>query len=78
MGERRSQRLGPSPTLRVLGPSHQWRHKSRVSLRGPLVPMVLRALLMERCATVIEQLGVGVGVPAVPHIDLPPSQLESL
>ena len=27
---------GPSPTLGSLGPSHQWRHKSRASLRGPL------------------------------------------
>ena len=26
---------GPSPTLESLGPSHQWRHKSRASLRGP-------------------------------------------
>ena len=26
---------GPSPTLRSLGPSHQWHHKSRASLRGP-------------------------------------------
>ena len=26
---------GPSPTLGSLGSSHQWRHKSRVSLRGP-------------------------------------------
>ena len=26
---------GPSPTLGSLGPSHQWRHKSWVSLRGP-------------------------------------------
>ena len=34
-GGRRSQRPGPSPTLGSLGPSHQWRHKSRVSLRGP-------------------------------------------
>src|SRR6202048_4199486 len=32
---RRSQRPGPSPTLGSLGPSHQRRHKSRVSLRGP-------------------------------------------
>ena len=34
VGGRRSQRLGPSPTLGSLGPSHQWRHKSQVSLRG--------------------------------------------
>jgi hypothetical protein len=27
---------GPSPTLGSLGPSHHRRHKSRVSLRGPL------------------------------------------
>ena len=27
--------LGPSPTLGSLGPSHQWRHKSRASLRSP-------------------------------------------
>ena len=26
---------GPSPTLGSLGPSHQWRHKSRASLWGP-------------------------------------------
>ena len=26
---------GPSPTLGSLGPSHQWRHKSQASLRGP-------------------------------------------
>ena len=25
---------GPSPTLGSLGPSHQWRHKSRTSLQG--------------------------------------------
>ena len=36
VGGRRSQRPGPSPTLGSLGPSHQWRHKSRVSLQGPL------------------------------------------
>src|SRR6202048_463075 len=35
VGGRRSQRPGPSPTLGSLGPSHQRRHKSRVSLRGP-------------------------------------------
>src|ERR1700737_3396911 len=35
VGGRRSQRPGPSPTLGSLGLSHQWRHKSRVSLRGP-------------------------------------------
>ena len=35
MSGRRSQHPGPSPTLGSLGPSHQWRHKSRVSLRGP-------------------------------------------
>ena len=32
---RRSQRLGPSPTLESLGSSHQRRHKSQVSLEGP-------------------------------------------
>ena len=26
---------GPSPILGSLGPSHQWHHKSRASLRGP-------------------------------------------
>jgi hypothetical protein len=35
VGGRRSQRPGPSPTLGSLGPSHHWRHKSRVSLRSP-------------------------------------------
>src|ERR1700737_2742336 len=35
VGGRRSQRPGSSPTLGPLGPSHQRRHKSRVSLRGP-------------------------------------------
>ena len=35
MGGRHSQRPGPSPTLDSLGPSHLWRHKSRVSLLGP-------------------------------------------
>jgi hypothetical protein len=35
VGGRRPKRPGPSPTLGSLGPSHQWRHKSRVSLRGP-------------------------------------------
>ena len=35
VGGRHSQRLGSSPTLGSLGPSHQLRHKSRVSLRGP-------------------------------------------
>jgi hypothetical protein len=35
VGGRRSQRPGPSPTLVSLGPFHHWRHKSRVSLRGP-------------------------------------------
>jgi len=34
VGGRRSQRLGPSPTLGSLGPSHHQRHKYRVSLRG--------------------------------------------
>ena len=33
-GWRRSQRLGPSPTLGSFGSSPLWRHKSRVSLRG--------------------------------------------
>jgi hypothetical protein len=32
---RRSQRVGPSPTLGSLGPSHHRCHKSRVLLRGP-------------------------------------------
>lgn len=27
--------FGPSPTLELLGPPHQWCQKSRVSLRGP-------------------------------------------
>ena len=35
MGGMHSQRQGPSPTLGLLGPSHLWRHKSRVSFRGP-------------------------------------------
>jgi hypothetical protein len=35
VGGKRSQRPGPSPTLGSFGPSHHWRHKSRVSLRGP-------------------------------------------
>jgi hypothetical protein len=35
VGGRRPKRPGPSPTLGSLGPSHQWCHKSRVSLRGP-------------------------------------------
>ena len=35
VGGRHSQRLGPSPTLGSLGPSHHRRHKSWVSLRGP-------------------------------------------
>jgi hypothetical protein len=35
VGGRRSQRPGPSPTLRSLRPSHHRRHKSRVSVRGP-------------------------------------------
>ena len=34
MGGRRSQRLGPSPTVGSLRPLHQRRHKSRVSLWG--------------------------------------------
>ena len=36
VGGRRSQCPGRSPTLGSLGPSHQRRYKSRVSLRGPL------------------------------------------
>ena len=32
---RRSQCLRTSSTLGSLGPHHQWRHKSRVSLKGP-------------------------------------------
>ena len=36
MDGRRSQCPGPSPTLGSFGPSHQWRHKSWVSLQGPL------------------------------------------
>ena len=51
---RRSKRPGPSPKLGSLGSSHQWYHKSLVSLRGPLAPIVLRALLMERCATLVD------------------------
>ena len=35
MDGRRLKRLGPSPILGSLGPSHQWRHKSRLSLREP-------------------------------------------
>jgi hypothetical protein len=46
---------GPSPTLGSLGPSHQWRHKSRVSLRVPLASMVL--LLIERWETDILVVG---------------------
>ena len=34
VGGGRSQRLGPSPILGSLGPSHQQRHQSRVSLQG--------------------------------------------
>ena len=34
VGGRRSQRLGPSPTLKSLGPFHQRRHKFQVSLEG--------------------------------------------
>ena len=36
IGGRRSQRVRHLPTLGSLGPSHQRRHKSWVSLRGPL------------------------------------------
>ena len=36
MDRRRSQRAGPSFTLGSLAPTHQRRHKSPVSLRGPL------------------------------------------
>ena len=36
VGGRRYQRPWPSPTLGLLWPSHQRRHKSRVSLGGPL------------------------------------------
>jgi hypothetical protein len=49
VGGRRSQRLGPSPTPGSLGPYRQRHYKSRVSLQVPLVSMVFRALLMERC-----------------------------
>jgi len=35
VGGTRSQRPGPSPTLGSLGPSHQRRHKSPVSLQSP-------------------------------------------
>ena len=35
VGGRCAQRPGPSPTLGSLGPSHEQRHKSRVSLRSP-------------------------------------------
>ena len=35
LGGRHSLHLGSSPTLRSLGPSHLWRHKSRASLQGP-------------------------------------------
>jgi hypothetical protein len=35
MSGRRFKCPGPSPTLGSLGPSHQWRHKSQVSLQGP-------------------------------------------
>ena len=35
MDRTRSQRPGPSPILGSLGPPHQRRHKSHVSLRGP-------------------------------------------
>jgi hypothetical protein len=42
---------------RILGPSHQWRHKSRVSLQGPPCVHGVGALLMERCATSILVVG---------------------
>jgi hypothetical protein len=35
VGGKRFQCPGPSPTLGTLGHFHHWRHKSRVSLRGP-------------------------------------------
>ena len=35
MDGRHSHASGPSSILGSLGPSHQWRHKSRASLRGP-------------------------------------------
>ena len=57
VGGRHSQSPGPSPTLGPLGPSHQQCHKSWVSLRGPLVPMVFWTLLMERCATLCAPRG---------------------
>ena len=48
---RHSSRPGPSPTLESFGPSHLWYHKFRLSLQGPPMPMVLWALLIERCMT---------------------------
>ena len=58
---------GPSLTLGLLWPSHQWCHKSRAS---PLVPMVFRALLKERCATFThryDQLSYSINFNAIPN-----------
>jgi hypothetical protein len=45
------------PTLGSLGPSHQWRHKSWVSLRGPPCVHGVGALLMRRRATGVLVVG---------------------
>ena len=50
---RRSQRPGPSFTLGSLGPSHHWRHKSWVSLRGLPYAHGVLGIPFERCATII-------------------------
>ena len=42
--------MGPSHTLGSLGPSHQWRHKSWVTLRGSPCAHGVSGTLIERCA----------------------------
>ena len=51
VGGRRSHCPGPSPTLGSFGPSHHWRYKSRVSLRGPPCACSVLGIPLERCAT---------------------------
>lgn len=68
VGGRRSLCRGPSPILGPLGYFHQQHHKSRLSLWDPLVPMVLQALLMERCMTPIASV----------HLNQYPNLLQNL
>src|ERR1700738_2522295 len=75
VGGRRSQSPGPSPTLGSLGPSHHWRHKSWVSLRGPPCAHGVSGIPLERGATL--NLLSSLNTTTLFHTTLPQDLLGS-